>query len=132
MANELEVLREFCGADRAHFDPASIAERPSRRSQFEARWSDGSQIAIEVAEARPGGGMPPVFDEFRNKPDSSIPVDLLIYCETYPPPIMGNGNAREGLWQLEIDLLLSGGKPNCFRRIWMYERSTTRILCCFD
>ena len=125
---ELEVVREFCGAERVDFDAESI-EESSGRGRATARWSDGEVVALEVAELGPSGGLPVVLGEY-GKPASNIPVDLLIYCDVEPPIYVEPG-ASDGLRQLEIDLLLNGGKTEPFRRIWLYERSTERVLCCF-
>ena len=135
MTEDLDVLRqillEFCDAERVEFDLASIEEHPSARPPFKARWNDDEIVAIEIAEVGPGGGLPPVYNEYMELPCSETPVDLLLHCESYPQPEPEPG-AIDSLRQLEVDLLLRGGSPRQpFRRLWLYERSTKRVLGCY-
>lgn len=80
---KLEIVREFCRADRVNFDAESI-EESSGRGHCTVRWSDGEVVALEVAELGSGGGLPVVFGKDREDPTTVIPVDLLIYCDTEP------------------------------------------------
>ena len=130
MSNDikLEVLREFCEADRADFDATSIEAHPSGTPRLTAQFSDGAVVGIEIVEIGPDGGLPDLHGKYDNLPDSGMQVDLLLYCQTRHQPILDSaGKSADQLSQIEVDLLLSGGKMEPFKRIWVYERSTKTV-----
>lgn len=105
---------------------------PSGTPRLTAQFSDGAVVGIEIVEIGPDGGLPDLHGKYENLPDSGIQVDLLLYCQTRHQPILDSaGKSADQLSQIEVDLLLSGGKMEPFKRIWVYERSTKTVWACY-